>query len=143
MSQGRNRAERGEVMGWGAEIAEGFEDVEGAKLEGGVVDLGGVEVGREVGGRFLAGAGLVEPSLFEEPVLVAALLPLGEVIGFEADAVRAKALDDLGVGEPIEEPLVDLVADGFGQAGNLAVAAIGEGGEGLRGIANCRLRIGN
>jgi hypothetical protein len=37
--------------------------VKGADLEGGVIGLGGVEVADEVGGGFLAGAGLGDESL--------------------------------------------------------------------------------
>ena len=47
----------------------------------------------------------------------------------------AEALDDVGVGDPVEKPVVDVVADGLGQAGDLAVgAAVSEGG--------CRFRRG-
>ena len=39
-----------------------------------------------------------------------------------------QALNDVGVGEAIEKPLIDLVADGFGKASDFAVAAVGERG---------------
>lgn len=75
--------------GGGGEVAEDFEHLEGAELKGGVVELGGVEVKGEVGGRFLPGAGLGEPILLEEPILVTAFFPLRKVIGFEVIAVVA------------------------------------------------------
>jgi len=34
----------------------------------------------------------------------------------------ADLLDDLGVGEAVEEEMVDLIADGFGELGDEAVA---------------------
>lgn len=55
-----------------------------------------------------------EPSLFEEPVLVASLFPRGKVVGCEVFALVAEALDDVGVGEAIEHPVGDGVADGWG-----------------------------
>jgi len=58
------------------EVTEGFEDVKGGELEGGVVDLGGIEIEGEIGGGFLALAGAGEPVLQEEKILVAAFFPL-------------------------------------------------------------------
>ncbi len=83
------------------EVAKGFEDVKGGELERGVINLGGVKIGGEGGSGFLSGAGLFKPSLFEEPVLVAAFFPLGEVGGFEILAMFAEPLDDVGVGNAV------------------------------------------
>jgi hypothetical protein len=99
--------------------------LEGAELKGGMVELSGIEIGGEVRGGFLPGAGLGEPILFEEPVLVTALVPLGEVIGFEVFAVIAEPLDDVGIGDTVKEPVIDLVPDQFGQASDFAVTAVG------------------
>jgi hypothetical protein len=107
------------------EVTEDFEDLEGAELKGGVVELGGIEVGGEVGGGFLTSASFFEPGLFEEPILVTAFFPLRKVIGFEVFALVTEALDDVGVRDAVEEPMVDLVADGFGEASDFAVAAVG------------------
>jgi hypothetical protein len=102
--------------------------VEGAELEGGVIKLGGVEVGGEVSGGFLARAGLGEPGLLQEPILITTLSPLAEVARVEVFGVRAEALDDVGVGEAIEEPLIDLSADGLGEASDFSVTAMVERG---------------
>ena len=65
-------------------------------------------------GQRATGAGFGEPILFEEPVLVATLFPLGEVVRFEVFTVLAKAFDDVGIRDTVDEPVIDLVADGFG-----------------------------
>ena len=91
-----------------------------------MIHLGGVEISGHVGRGFLAEADFVEPGLLEQPVLVAALLPLGDVIGREVFALLPESLNDVRVGEAVEEPLVELVALGFGQARDFAVAAVGE-----------------
>jgi hypothetical protein len=46
---------------------------------------------------------------------------LGDVVGFEVFPEVAEAQDDVGIGEAIEEPMVDLVPDGFREAGDFAV----------------------
>jgi len=113
----------------GVEVAEGLEHMEGAELKGSVIELGGVEVGGESDAGFLASAGLGQPGLFKEPILVAAFFPLGQVVGFEVFTVLAQAFDDVGVGDAIEHPLIDLVADRFGEARDFAVTPKVERGE--------------
>jgi len=113
------------------DIAEGLEDVKGTELEGGMVELGSIEACEKVGAGFLSGPVPGEPVLLEQPILEAALSPLAEVARLELFAIIAKALNDVGIGDTIEHPVIDLVADVFGQAGDFAVAAIGEGSGGL------------
>jgi hypothetical protein len=88
----------------------------------------GFEVGGEIGGGLLAGADFGEPSLFEQPLLMAAFLPLGEVVGLEVFTGVAEALEDIGVGDAVAQHEVDLVAERFGEASDFAVAAVFEGG---------------
>ena len=113
------------VEGTGAEVAEGFEHVEGAELEGSVVDAAGVEILGEVGGGFLSGAGSFEEGLFDEPGLVAALPPAGNVVGGEVLARGTEALGNFGVGDAIEKQLVKLVANGLGETADFATVAAG------------------
>ena len=96
------------------EIAEGFKDVKGAELECGVVELGGVEIGGESGRRLLPGAGVVEPGLFQDPILVAAVFPTGEVHDIEPFALLAQVFDDVGVAEAILDHGINFMAEGFG-----------------------------
>jgi len=112
----------------GPEIAEGLEDVKSAKLEGGMIEVGGVEIAAEVFSSFLTGAGAGDKGLFGEPILVATFFPLGEVTRFEAGAGGTEAGYDLRVGDAVEDPLVDLVTDGFGEASDFAVGASMAGG---------------
>ena len=57
------------------EVAQGFKDVQGAELEGSMVELGGIKIGGKADGGLLAGADFGKPRLFEKPDLVATLFP--------------------------------------------------------------------
>ena len=133
---------RAMIGGFGTEVAERFEDLEGAELEGGVADVGGIEVRGEIGSGLLAGAGLGEPGLFKEPVLVTTFFPLTKVSWFEVVAVLAEALDDVRVREAVPHPEVDLVAKRFGEPSDLAITTVLEGGGRLGQVAERRIRRG-
>ena len=87
----------------------------------------GVQVVDE-GGQFLdsrrglrtASHGL-SPGLLGQPVLVVGFSPAREVVFVEAGD-GAELMDDVGIGEAVEEHGVDLAADVFGQAGDFAGA---------------------
>src|SRR5690348_9746264 len=68
----------------------------------------------------LTRADLVEPSLFEQPILMSALAPFAKVAGIEILASVAEALDDVGIREAVEDPAGDLVAGGFGEASDFS-----------------------
>ena len=123
------------IEGTGAEIAQGIEDVEGAEMQGALVDLGGVAILDEVGGGFPARAPLGQPVLVDEPILVAALFPLVKVVRLEVFSLLAETLDDVGVRDTIKHPVIDLVAGGFGEASDETVATMG----GVEGRAGRRL----
>lgn len=61
----------------------------------------------------------------------------------------AEFLDDLGVRDAVEEHLVELVADGFGETGDFAAAGVGwflEGGfrmDGLGGLSGLSVFCGH
>ena len=112
------------IEGTGAEIAQGIEDVKGAKLQGTLVDLGGVAILDQVGGGFLTDAPFSQPVLMEEPILVAPLFPLVKVVGFEVFPLLAETPDDVRVRDTIEHPVIDLVAGGFRKASDVTVATV-------------------
>src|SRR5205823_1661944 len=93
----------------GTEITQGIEDVEGAEMQGALVDLGGVAILDEVGGRFAASTPLGQPVLLDEPILVAPLFPFRKVVGFEVAGGIAQALDDFWIRNTVEHHLVQLV----------------------------------
>ena len=85
------------IEGTGTEIAQGIEDVEGAEMQGALVDLGCIAILEQVGGRFPACTPLGQPVLLEEPIFVAPLFPFREVVGFEVAGGSAQAFDDFGI----------------------------------------------
>ena len=111
--------------GVGADIGEGLADLSGGDFVG---DLEGIDARGLIGqieGQFVAGAALVEEELFFEPVAVAAGFPVDEVDVVEGGGGGAELGDDFGQGDAVEEHLVDLVAEGFGEAGDFAAAGPG------------------
>src|SRR5205823_3679 len=105
----------------------------------------GEDFGREAG----LGGHAVEPFLLEEPVAVTAFFPFAQMAGSKILAVFAEALNDIGIRQTIEDHLIDLLAGGFGEAGDFAVATsfkleerVG-GVVGLGGWFGCRCRIEN
>lgn len=125
--------EAGEFLGLGVaggggdgETGELVEHLGGSEVQAGLGEGGGVGSAQESGGELGLGGDVFEPFPAVEPVLIAALFPFMEVASVEVLAVVAKALDDIGAGVAIQEEGVDLVADGFGQAGNFAVALVEE-----------------
>ena len=92
----------------------------------------GVGRGKDVGGEFSFGREAVEPLAFDEPVLITTLFPFVEMVWLEILAVFTEAFDDAGVGDAVQEPIVDLITNVFWEPGDFAVAAIAgaEGGVG-------------
>jgi hypothetical protein len=86
----------------------------------------------EVAGSFDEPGGEVEGLLLTEPILVAAMTPLVEVLFIDGAALEVfdqdffdvgiaiKPVEDFGGGGAIDEVLVEFVADGFGEAGDFA-----------------------
>ena len=109
----------------GLEVVEEFTHLGGGHLEGRFGELGGVFSVEDIGKGFLAGKEFVAPVLFIEPGSVGEFLVLGDVVMGEAFAVVAELLDDFGVGNAVENGVIDLVADGFGEASDFAVAGTG------------------
>ncbi len=71
-------------------ISQGLEDVEGAELQGRVIDGGGIEITHQLGGRLLECPDAGEKRLFGEPFVVAALSATGEVNGIEGFGLRTE-----------------------------------------------------
>ena len=75
---------------------------------------------KKLGGRFLFGPGVGEPMLLAQPGPIRAFMIAPKVIDVETSASGAKGFEDGRKREAIEQELIDLVANGFGQASNLA-----------------------
>jgi hypothetical protein len=116
--------------GHGFEVVKEFAHLGGGDLERDFGQLGGVFALKEVGKGFLAGVEVVAPILVAEPGLVREFLVLGEVVCGEVFAVVAELVDDDGVGDAVENGVIDLVTDRFGEAGDFAVAGAGGAGGG-------------
>jgi len=94
------------IEGTGAEIAQGIEDVEGAEMQGTLVDLRGVAILDQVGSRFPARTPLSQPVLLDEPIFVAPLFPFRKVVGFEVAGGSAQAFDDFRIRNTVEHHLI-------------------------------------
>jgi hypothetical protein len=93
------------------------------------------EVGVEVSGVLGKLAGERQGFLLEEPIAIAALLPLGEALGADGSAGENGGHDGLNLGKGVEpgdqvfgllavvEAAVQLVADAAGEAGDFAGAS--------------------
>ena len=66
--------------------------------------------------------------LFAAPVLITAVIPVGQVhFGDGVGQRRLQLLefgDDVAIADTVIKPVIDVVTDGFGQAGDLAVARV-------------------
>jgi hypothetical protein len=109
----------------GFQVVEEFTHLCGGHLEGCFGQLGGVVAVEEVDKGFLAGEELVAAALFAEPGLEGEFPILGEVIPGEVCSMVAELTDDLAVRNAVENGVIDLVADGFGEPGDFAVAGTG------------------
>jgi hypothetical protein len=107
-----------------AKVTEEFADSGGGELKAGFGEFDWLGAGEYVGEGFLAGAHFLLPELVIEPVLVSAFFPFVDVAGRESFAGIAKLLDDFNVGEAVLEPLIDVVAEVFGEGGDLAGATV-------------------
>ena len=108
-------------------FSEGLEDLSEGDVDHGFLEGGVVVFAEKVQGRLTLGAEVIEPDLLFEPSLVTVIFPFREVLGFEMLAGVAQAFDDVRVGYAVADGEVDLIAEGFGQAGDVAVAAMGGG----------------
>jgi hypothetical protein len=117
------------VFGVGAcaEAHELIDHLGGGHAQASFVEGGGVGGRQEIFGELGLGSDVFEPLALAKPILVTAFFVFVEMPRLEFFALLAEALDDVGVGDTIEEPIIDLVAEGFWESGDLAIAAMGEG----------------
>jgi hypothetical protein len=85
--------------------------------------IGEAALADEIGCGLGLGDGAAVEDLDLEVVLVTALTPVGEVSFVEVLAGRSEFFDDDFVGNAIVDHLVDLLAEGKGQASDFAVAS--------------------
>jgi hypothetical protein len=116
----------------GAELGAG--EAEDAFEEG--VGVGGLVEGVDVVEEVVGEVGVF---LEAEVILEAAFGPGGEVVWGEVGGGGTELLDDVGGGKAVGHELVELVAEGQGEAGDFAVAAAGGGrcGGGRCGGGRC------
>jgi len=98
-------------------------DADGGELEAGFGQLDGVGATGQVREAFGLEMHLFAPSLFLEPLLVAAVFPGGDILFVDVSNLGTELVEDLGVGESVEEELVELVPGCFGKPGDLADGA--------------------
>ena len=122
------------------ELGKEFAHADAGELEAEFLDFFRLVVFCQVTGEIEPGGDDFEAILVPEPILVAAVVPVGDV--FFGDFVWQgwvggffKALNDLGVGSAVGEELVDKVAELFGETGDFAVAAAARLRQGYGGRA--------
>lgn len=119
----------------GAEVTELLANLSEGHLEAGEGELGGIDIGDRFGEGFQADAEGVAPAVFFEPIGIAALaFPIGDVVEGDVWGVVAEFGFDVKIRDTVIEHLVELVANGFGEAEDFAAAAaiggVRLGGEG-------------
>ena len=117
------------VEGVGLEFAllEDAENFGQSDLNECFLEFGAVGKFGHFGACFASDTKVIAPVLTAQVILVTTFAPFGEVAGFEVFGVVTEVFNDLWVGAAIIEPLVDFVAEGFGEAGNFAVAFVARG----------------
>ena len=115
----------GLAQGIGTDFGNGFADEGGGNFMGGLEGVDTLFFAGKVEGQFEAGAGFVEEAEFAEMFLVAAFFPATDGVVSEVSAVWTELLADGGVGEAVVEHFIELVAEGFGEAGDGAAATMG------------------
>ena len=109
------------VGGLGMSGQEELAEMGGGDLEAGRREVDVVVVGQDVEDGFFANAVGSEAFLVQEPILVAALVPVGDVASGDGVAELSQGGDDFFVGDTVFEHAVDEVAVGFGEGGDFAV----------------------
>jgi len=67
-----------------------------------------------------------------QPILIADCLPIAEVVFGQGWGIRREMLHDVRVRDSIQDPVIDLVVHGFGEASDVAVSLVVAGDCGLR-----------
>ena len=111
------------VGGFGVGRQEELAEMSGSDLKAGGGQVNVVVVGQDVEDGFFANAVGSEAFLVQEPILVAALVPVGDVASGDGVAELSQGGDDFLVSDTVFEHVVDEVALGFGERGDFAVTA--------------------
>ena len=111
------------VEGSGIKISEKIRDDGGGHKECGFVDVAVGIFAEEVQGQLVPVVNRVEPLALLKPVLVTAVVPVGEIVLSEGFSVGAELLENSGVREAVLEQLIEPGANGFRQARDLALAS--------------------
>jgi hypothetical protein len=109
------------VGGLGMSGQEELAQMSGGDLEAGDRQVNVVVVGQDVEDGFFANAVGSEAFLVQEPVLVATLVPVGNVARGNGVAELSQGSDDFFVSDTVFEHVVDEVALGFREGGDFAV----------------------
>lgn len=74
-----------------------------------MAEVGSIDASGDVGGRVLTEANLSEPGLLEEPLLVTAFFPLGNIVRGQAEPVASDGINDVAVRAAFNEIFVNLL----------------------------------
>jgi len=110
----------GLAEGVSADFSDGIADLGGGNFMGGLEDIDALLLAGEVEGEFVAEAGVVQEAQFTEIILIAGLFPAADGVLADIGSVLGEVPADSGVGNAIVEHLIDLVASGFWETGDIA-----------------------
>jgi hypothetical protein len=127
-------------------VAEEFAQANGGELEATFRELDRVSPLKQSGEGFVPGAHFVAPELIIEPVLVTAVLPVGEIV-FGKDARERRSVrglelfEDHMIRNAILDQLIDLVANRRGEAGDFTPATTAGDGRMGAGLGTVRRAV--
>ena len=110
--------------GGGVEVEEQTVHLGNGDTQAGSVQQRSIGLANDIVGEVETRSHFLEPGLVLEPILVAASMPAGEIVGVELITTAAEFFGNRGVGFPIEEHAIDEIAEVAGETGNLAGAAV-------------------
>ena len=101
---------------------EGLENLGEGELKDRMVEAGFIAFSQEGGGGLAFGVNVGKPLLTGNPVLIAAMPPVRNVLMVEVNAMLGEFFDDEGRGKALGKHLVDEIAEFDGKLGDFAVA---------------------
>ena len=107
------------------EAVEQIKELDGGEVKRGLLEFGGVRAAGDLDGVGRLEFHLFEPLAMLEPVFIAALFPIAEILGIDSRvAGLGEIIDDVRVIHAVIKEFIHAVADIFGKTGDFACAPV-------------------